>query len=396
MMILIYHCFMLPVLVLYRDKPVLLHQYLNQIPDYLLFVFGFDKAVDIFFILSAYLLCSQLLAEYSRTSGIQLGQFYIRRFFRIMPIYLFALVLYSLFVKDFHPRLIHNLLFIDNFYHDSIIQVGWSLSIEVQFYIILPFVILFLNRLKSNKGLILGILFIISMGLRFFICINHPELIEVTWVAMLDNPDEVFDAMTVIYTPTHARFGLLILGMMWAYLAHSKHWLEKFKRIPRNLVWPLFVLSISAIMLSLQFPAYHQESWVYNYFGTEINIWWLTLHRSVFGLGVLGVMILLELQLLPGKLDRFLTVILSHKVWRVPAQLSFPIYLFHFPVIFVTYLLIFRTTDYRTIMSIDVTDVFVSVIIATILIVTISMILHRFIERPMIQKGKALSQTSVK
>lgn len=116
-----------------------------------------------------------------------------------------------------YPRIIHNLLFLDNYYRDSIIAVGWSLAVEVHVYILLPFVILFIHRVKSYSGVILWLLLLISLAIRYFVCLTHPEIFEMRWVDILNNRDAVFIAMGTIYNPGHARFGLLILGMIWAH-----------------------------------------------------------------------------------------------------------------------------------------------------------------------------------
>jgi len=383
---------MLPILWIYSNKPELIHHYIDQIPDFLLLVFAFDKAVDTFFILSAYLLTTQLIHEFKKNSKISFRNFYIRRFFRIFPVYLFALLLYLVTVKDFHPRLIHNLLFVDNLYNDSIILGGWSLSIEVQFYVILPFLILLLNKLKAYRGLFLGSLVLMSLVVRYFIILNHPGIIEVRWVEIINNSDNLFDVLDIIYHPTYARFGLLILGIIWAFLNHSQRGLGRLNRISKTSATIIFMVSLSLIMLSLQYPAYHLESWFHKYFGLELNIWWLTLHRTGFGLGVLGIVIMIELKLLPRILGELLSRFLSHKVWRLFAQLSLPWYLFHIPIIILSYLLLFRTTNFEAITGIRLIHVLAVMVISMSLTLILSMILHRIVERPMIRKGKSLTR----
>lgn len=74
-MIIYFHCFVLPVLLFYEDESELLHDFIDRIPAVLLFVFSFDKAVDIFFILSAYLLTAQLLQELANSDDINLLRF---------------------------------------------------------------------------------------------------------------------------------------------------------------------------------------------------------------------------------------------------------------------------------------------------------------------------------
>src|SRR5471030_1514150 len=51
-----------------------------------------DKGVEIFFAISGFLICSRLLQEHRRQGQVSLRAFYIRRFFRILPPYIFYLV----------------------------------------------------------------------------------------------------------------------------------------------------------------------------------------------------------------------------------------------------------------------------------------------------------------
>lgn len=53
--------------------------------------------VDLFFVLSGYLIAGQLFASIKRNAPIHLHEFFIKRFFRIIPAYLVMLALYSLF-----------------------------------------------------------------------------------------------------------------------------------------------------------------------------------------------------------------------------------------------------------------------------------------------------------
>jgi peptidoglycan/LPS O-acetylase OafA/YrhL len=167
--------------------------------------------------------------------------------------------------------------------------------------------------------------------------------------------------------------------------------IERLKQIPVGVNWIILGLSVSLIILTLQFPAYRMDSWVYEYFGTEINIWWLTLHRNLFGVAVMGLVILLNYKIVPGNAGRYLSGLLSHRFWRIPARLSFPMYLFQFPIIFVSSLILFWTTDYTSISHFRLTDIFYIFVIATSITVTISILLHRFIEMPMIRIGKSLT-----
>lgn len=119
-----------------------------QLPAFTYIFWGGTLGVHIFFVLSGFLITALLLKEKVTTGNISLRDFYIRRFFRIIPVaFLFLLVLFimDLFLplnikgKDF-LRVVtftENLSLTSNWYTHHF----WSLSVEEQFYLIFPFLI---------------------------------------------------------------------------------------------------------------------------------------------------------------------------------------------------------------------------------------------------------------
>ena len=109
--------------------------------------------VDIFFALSGYLICTLLLNEKARTGTISLRRFYVRREFRILPpmlLYLLAVaVLAQLSIlPDLHNyRFVSVLLFFRNYGLGSWYTGHfWSLSVEEQFYVVIPVFLLLVRR----------------------------------------------------------------------------------------------------------------------------------------------------------------------------------------------------------------------------------------------------------
>lgn len=115
-----------------------------------------DKTIDyglfgvrIFFVISGFLITAQLIAEYGKNQTISLSQFYRRRIFRIIPVWLVYIgVVCLLALLGFivlHPRdLLHAVTFTMNYHPDRSWELGhlWSLSIEEQFYIVWPLLML--------------------------------------------------------------------------------------------------------------------------------------------------------------------------------------------------------------------------------------------------------------
>ena len=113
--------------------------------------------VDLFFVLSGYLITSQLLKEIKDSKQLRLKPFFIKRFFRIIPGYVFVLFCYYFFPsfreKAHLSALWQFLSFSFNLVLDphgtTSFSHAWSLCIEEQFYFALPILLLLL--LKSNK-----------------------------------------------------------------------------------------------------------------------------------------------------------------------------------------------------------------------------------------------------
>jgi peptidoglycan/LPS O-acetylase OafA/YrhL len=102
--------------------------------------------VDLFFILSGYLICGSLLDN--RGSGSYFSVFYGRRTFRILPLYAIMLGLAAATGSLVYP--LAHLTFTQNFafswarhWGPDSTGVTWSLAIEEQFYLILPFLVRF-------------------------------------------------------------------------------------------------------------------------------------------------------------------------------------------------------------------------------------------------------------
>src|SRR5882757_10267906 len=73
----------------------LYHYRIFQHPDWTIQAGNFGwTGVDLFFVLSGYLIAGQLFHKIAQGKGIDIGEFYFKRFFRIIPAYLVVLTLY--------------------------------------------------------------------------------------------------------------------------------------------------------------------------------------------------------------------------------------------------------------------------------------------------------------
>jgi peptidoglycan/LPS O-acetylase OafA/YrhL len=138
-----------------------------------------EVGVTIFFVISGFLITNLLLTEQSKNGAVNLKGFYYRRILRIIPVYIlyvFFLLLWQ-HIEDLSLDkfdLIHVLTFTENFASRKNWFIGhfWTLSIEEQFYLFWPLlVILFKKHLK----VILFILCIYSCVARVLVY-KHPGI----------------------------------------------------------------------------------------------------------------------------------------------------------------------------------------------------------------------------
>lgn len=126
--------------------------------------------VDLFFVLSGFLVSGLLFKEYSRYQKINAKQFLIRRGFKIYPVfYIFLAISVLLAIKVDHnfeaKKLVFEALFIRN-YGPGMWGHTWSLCVEEHFYFFLAFLLYILGKMKQveNKKLINGIFITILIG----------------------------------------------------------------------------------------------------------------------------------------------------------------------------------------------------------------------------------------
>jgi peptidoglycan/LPS O-acetylase OafA/YrhL len=112
--------------------------------------------VDIFFVLSGFLITSILLSDHSKTGKTVSGRFWLRRARRLLPPFVVLMVLISIYavvaspntgMSDIRGQAIATLLYFENWWviagHGGLVPLSqtWSLSIEEQWYLVWPFML---------------------------------------------------------------------------------------------------------------------------------------------------------------------------------------------------------------------------------------------------------------
>ena len=146
--------------------------------------------VDLFFALSAFLFTKLLLVERQVSGAISFRKFYLRRVFRIWPVYyLYVAITLALYIVLHHQfltgenglRLFGLLTFTDNIFsaisgYNPIPWVGhlWTIGYEEQFYIFIPLLISMLGRWRVRARLLLLVaVSLVFFALRSVMIVNH-------------------------------------------------------------------------------------------------------------------------------------------------------------------------------------------------------------------------------
>lgn len=299
--------------------------------------------VAFFFVISAF---SMGLSS-DRHQEDSIKYFYIRRFFRIAPLYYVILAIGIAFIYGNYLGyfgLLLNVLFAFNFfekYYSGMVWASWTIGIEMPFYLIFPFIWMGIGKFK-NIGLLL--LTIVSMVVVYY----H-------YLAFKDVDKGVYWALSFF------RFFLVFIMGIWVYLLSKKLKLQKKSSLIGN---SLFVLGLVLFVLNIfnmYRPAFVYESFYSGFF---------------FSLILLG-----------SALSNY-NYFLDNRVLRWLGRNSYSIYLIHTIVInkFDSYS--YNFVKYRT-GSVELAY-FVTMLFTITATFILSEIAWRLIEKPGIELGNKL------
>ena len=306
--------------------------------------------VDLFFVLSGYLITSLLRNEYYASGNISFGKFYVRRALRLVPALLICVTianaLWQFTPHYYRPnRLLATLAGL--FYFANLVrwpvlgllQHLWSLSVEEHFYLVWPVIVsILLFRVSPRNGTFcLAITVFLLAALRIFVF--HCKL---TYGPFVINS----------YSFTLCRMDAILLGSLLALvLSHNTN---VKKRLKVNLHWSLGILLCLLATIVLFVP--------------ESNVYW---HNGGFILtNLLCLSIVAIAAINPNQ------PLLSSNILRWIGRRSYGIYLYHFPIFLALGVLIRENSPLNYLL---VTALRLAL---TIFAAAVS---YRFIERPVLR-----------
>jgi peptidoglycan/LPS O-acetylase OafA/YrhL len=203
--------------------------------------------VDLFFVLSGYLIGGQLLAPLARDRRINLGRFFARRALRIMPAYFVVLAIYFLLppwreYPEMSQPLWKFLLSVQNIalHGGTAFSHAWSLAVEDQFYLALPFLLLFLYRRPRAVIIIPCLIILGGILLRTFLAYRN----------LGENGVEFRGFQAWIYYPTWTRLDPIVYGVVLAAIERFRpQWWRRLTNCAPWLCLPAFAVIACALYL---------------------------------------------------------------------------------------------------------------------------------------------------
>jgi peptidoglycan/LPS O-acetylase OafA/YrhL len=311
--------------------------------------------VDIFFVISGYLITTLILKEIYKTNQFSFKYFYERRIRRILPVLLFVAIvtpIISYFILlpdsliDFGKSILSIIFFSSNFYfnytgnvygqENSLLKPllhTWSLSVEEQFYILFPiFLIIVIKFVRKHLLTVLFLSFLISLLFSEYCSRFHPG--------------------TSFYQLPFRGFELLIGSLLSYFELNNGGGSRKSYSILNQICPSLGIVLILYSFLSFNF--------------TKI------LHPSFITLiPLIGVSLIIWFS----KKGELIAEILSSKIFVFFGLISYSLYLWHYPIFaFLRYIDIFNNSIWIKLLSI-------------LLTIILSIFSYYLIERPFRNKN---------
>jgi peptidoglycan/LPS O-acetylase OafA/YrhL len=196
------------------------------------------RGVEVFFLLSGYLITTLCLREEARRGRVDIRAFFVRRVFRILPLFFLVLGSYTVLVLALHidgrrHAFAHALPYYAGYLEEWPVfhagpqglpfGVAWSLGIEEKFYVVWPLLAFWLLRKRAGRGWI---------AVLTAVCFTTVATIHPLGVGQ----------MVVHYSA-------ILLGCALALLLHNPHCWERISPLQRREVLPIGLVVVAILWL---------------------------------------------------------------------------------------------------------------------------------------------------
>jgi peptidoglycan/LPS O-acetylase OafA/YrhL len=267
---------------------------------YLLLFHNWFDPVNLFFVISGFIITFLLLKEKAKTKTVNLKAFYLKRFFRIWPLYFLILLIvfilsnYTTLYSGFGGLNLSSIAIISLFLVTlnslwnaplSVLPHYWSLSVEEQFYLFWPALLKKFDILKICLCVII-ILIVLRNGSAYISHIYKNSIIFLSFNSYL----------------VASKFSSMAIGGLGAYFTLQKR--PICKDLQKKIIkYPLWILFFMSFLIKLYIP----------YINSEVQ-------------SILFVMLIMIVVQSP-------TMLLDNKFVDLTGRISYGVYMYQWPII---------------------------------------------------------------
>ena len=321
--------------------------------DYSIFMANGWIGVDLFFVLSGFLITFHILRLHDRHGGRWHWKPYLqKRALRIVPAYyavLFLAVAGAFPYFEVAPellglRVVYHMLILQDYLPANIVVAFWSLGVEEKFYLLAPLLILARADARSLSGRMITISMLLFLG----IAVRVLTAIEATDI---DSYQQFFNAFR---SPFHMTMDPILFGVLIALVYRSKHEcpILTSRAVAALAFW---IGAILFVVLSCSHEMMRDITW-----------WDKTIQPTVVAFTFAAITYGLVFGGGPGALFR-------STVLFVTARISYSLYLIHMPLVPLSLVLA---------ESIAPGNFLLFLILFTVISVVAALILHFAVEKP--------------
>lgn len=333
---------------------------------------------EVIFLCSGFLLSYLLLRDFETRGYVDVGDFWLRRLARIVPLYALAIVIYAPFANVDRSELVLNLLFVSKIFGaDTIIPVGWSLELLVQTYLLLPFAVFLVVKSRRPIGVLVAAL-AASLALRYLALSADAHNYQPLHGIIAG--DSATAVQQDLYYLLWYRASPFLLGFGLALAVTRRH--EHLGRLFARPLWAASTAATGLLLIgaSAWLPLHDPASALHRFAGETFWLWYFTLQRFVFGCGLCLMLLYLWYARAP-RLAR-LNGVFASRAARTVAGDIYPLYLFHIALLVPAAVVVFRTVSEDEIGAVHPLEVLAVFVVCAVLSIAVARALGRYVESP--------------
>lgn len=316
--------------------------------------FGYGMyGVQLFFIASAF----TLFLSYDRRKDehYPVFNFYLRRFFRIVPLYYLGMVYYWFQNESYGGsiwEIVANVLFINEmnpYWVNPIVPGGWSVAVEMTFYCFVPWLFAKIDRLQ--KGVTALIIAVFGNALLHFIMVQLPVHTHPKWYWGW-----------FLYSWPPSQLPVFFMGVLMYFILVKN---ESLKSV-RPWQW---ILIAGMLLVNAMF---------------ELHLVFYPHIVFAFFFLVLGIGMARAMELLPVKAGWMQKTVV--RLMMKIGKISYSMYLIHFAVLYwmVKYGIVPRFETH------SILNYVLWYLMVTAVSMVLAVVTYRFVEKPFVRLGKTI------